>query len=107
MEECRAGAAQRLGDLDGHDAEIEELIDELVWYFRLFIHVAHERPQFAIGELVHAAAKQRFVVAERRQGRRCGELLLHRAILRLKAQSPKPKAQAQAEARSRGPEPGA
>ena len=63
----RAGAAVGFGNLDAHDAEVEELVDELAGHLRLLVHVADERPDLSIGELVHAVAEQRFVVGQRRQ----------------------------------------
>ena len=64
MEERRAGAAVCLWYLDGHDAQVEELVDELAGDMRLFVHLADERADFAVGELVHAVAKQRFVLVK-------------------------------------------
>ena len=62
MKEARAGAAERLGDLDAHDAEVEELVDQVRGIARLFVHLPDEGADLAVGELVHAVAEQSFIV---------------------------------------------
>ena len=57
MEERAAGAAVGLGDLDAHDAELEQLIDERARDLRLLVHFADERPDLRVGELAHAVAE--------------------------------------------------
>ena len=58
MKEARAGAAERFRNLDAHDAEVEQLGDEPVGDSGLLVHLADQRPDFAVGELVDAVAKQ-------------------------------------------------
>ena len=65
----RAAAAERLGNLDAHDAEVEQLVDERARDLRVLVHLADERPDFAIGELVDAVAEQPLVFGQRRQRR--------------------------------------
>ena len=69
MEEARAGAAERLGNLDAHHAEIEQLVDELARNRRVFVHVADDRSDLAVREFVHAVAEEPFVFGQRGQGR--------------------------------------
>ncbi len=47
----------------------EELVDECLRNFRVLVHPADERPDFAIREFVDAVPKQRFVLAQGGQGR--------------------------------------
>ena len=67
MEERRAAAAVALGDLDAHDAEVEQLVDERARDLGVLVHLADERPDLAVRELVHAVAEQPFVFGQRRQ----------------------------------------
>ena len=60
----RAAAAVALRDLDAHDAELEQLVDERARDLRVLVHLAHERPDFAIRELVDAVAEQPFVFGQ-------------------------------------------
>ena len=75
VKERRAGAAVGLGNLDAHDAEVEQLVDELWRNLRVLVHLADERPDFAIGEFVDAVAEEGFVLAEPCEGRNCVYLL--------------------------------
>src|SRR6185436_16909430 len=67
MKEAGAAAAVALGDLDAHDAEIEQLADERRRQLGLLVHFAHQRPNLPVGELVHAVAEQPFVFGQGRQ----------------------------------------
>ena len=69
VEERGAGAAVALGDLDAHDAELEQLVDELAGHLGVLVHLADERPDLAVGEFVDAVAEQRFVFGQTRQRR--------------------------------------
>ena len=69
MEEPGAAAAEFLRDLDAHHAELEELLDEAGRNLRALVHLAAERADLAIRELIHAVAKQAFVFGQARQGR--------------------------------------
>ena len=77
MEEARAAAAERLGDLDAHHAELEQAVDQRARDLRLLVHLADERPYFAVRELVHAVAKQPLVLREDGQRRSGGFGGLH------------------------------
>ena len=48
-------------------AEREQLVDELAGNLRLFVHLADERPDLAVGELVDAVAEDDFVLGQARQ----------------------------------------
>ena len=62
MKEARAAAAVALGDLDAHDAEIEQLLDEAVRNRRALVHLPDERPDFAVREFVDAVVKQALIL---------------------------------------------
>ena len=64
MKERGPGAATCFGDLNRHDTEVEELVDEPAGDRRLLVHLADERPYLAVSELKHAVAKQRLVLVE-------------------------------------------
>jgi hypothetical protein len=64
MEEARAAAAVAFGDFDAHHAEIEQLFHEAVRNRGALVHLANERPDFAVGELVDAVVKQPLVLGE-------------------------------------------
>src|SRR5206468_10977535 len=67
MKEAGAAATEAVGDLDTHDTEVEEFVDELLWNFGVLVHLANERADFLIGELPDAVTKQPFVVREQGQ----------------------------------------
>ena len=54
------------------------LVDELRRDLCVLVHLADERPNLAVGELVDAVAEQRFVLAELREGVANCRYLLHR-----------------------------
>src|SRR5436190_21124021 len=68
MKKPGAAAAELLRHLDAHDAERKELVDERLRDFGALVHLPAERPDFAIGELVHAVTKQALVFGQGRQG---------------------------------------
>ena len=68
MEERAARPAVGLGDLDAHDAEVEQLFDQRLRDLRLLIHFADERPDLRGGELADAVAEDPFVFGEHGQG---------------------------------------
>src|SRR5205085_1485949 len=53
---------------DVHHAELEEFVDQRRRDFRPLVHLAAERPDLAIGELIHAVTKQTLVLGKARQG---------------------------------------
>ncbi len=63
-----AGAAERFRDFDAHEAELEQPGQQSVDNSRVLVHVAHVRPDLAVGKLIDAVAKQPFV---RRQRAEC------------------------------------
>ncbi len=67
MEEPSAGAAVGLGDLDAHDAEIEEAIDERARNLGLFVHLADERLDLFLGKRADAVTKDDLVLGQDRQ----------------------------------------
>ena len=72
VEQRGAGAAVFLGNLDAHDAEVEELRQQRRRHLGVFVHLAHERPHLAVGELVDAVGEEAFVVGQLGQGERRG-----------------------------------
>ena len=64
MKEARAGAAELLRDFDVHDAQAEQLVDQRYRDPRAFVHLAADRADFAIGELIHAVAEEAFVLGQ-------------------------------------------
>ena len=58
------GAAVRLGDLDAHHAQVEQLVDERARELRVLVHLADERRDLAARELEHAVAEQQLVLFE-------------------------------------------
>jgi hypothetical protein len=67
MEETRAAAAVAVGNLNPHHAEREQFVDQRRRELRVLVHLAHQRADFLVGELVHAVAQEPFVLGERRQ----------------------------------------
>ena len=78
VEERCAGAALGLGNLDRHDPQVEELVDELAGDVGLVVHLADVRADFAVREFVHTVAKQRFILVDTGQSTR--EFHLRHAI---------------------------
>ena len=76
-----ARAAVRLGNLDAHDTEVEQLVDEVARDLRVFVHVVHDWADFAVGELVHAVTEEFLVVVKLGQRGQGFHLLLHKASL--------------------------
>ena len=64
VKEARPGAPIGLGDFDTHDPEVEQLADELARHVGLLVHVADERTNVALGELLHAVPEQDLVVGQ-------------------------------------------
>ena len=77
MEEARLAAAVALGNLDAHDTEIEQLVDERPADLRVLVHFAHVWTDFPTGEFVDTVAKQAFVFGQNGQ-----RVLGHFSVLR-------------------------
>jgi VWFA-related protein len=80
MEEGAAGAAEAFRHLDAHHAELEQLLDELGRELRVLVHVAGERADLPVRELIHAVAKNRFVFSQPRQRGHGGHCLAHEIL---------------------------
>ena len=79
VEERPAAAAEALGDLDAHHAQLEQLVDEVSRDLGVLVHLADERPDLLVGELADAVAEEHLVFREGRQGERQGGFLGHGA----------------------------
>jgi hypothetical protein len=66
VKERRAGAAVALGNLDAHDAELEQLVDQRSRDLRVLVHFANLGTNFAVGEFVHAVAENDLVFGQAR-----------------------------------------
>ena len=69
LEKLAAAAAILLGNLDAHQAELEELVNQVLVEDALFVHLLDQRPDFLVGKLADVVAKHDFVFGEGRQGR--------------------------------------
>ncbi len=67
MEEGAARAAVGFGDLDPHDVEREEAVEERTRNLARLIHLTDERTNLPVREFVHAVVNQPFFVGERRK----------------------------------------
>ena len=72
MKQRAAGAAVLLGDLDAHEAHLEELLDQRRVDLAVALHLLHERPHFVVREAGDGVAEHHLVVGEDRQ-RRMGD----------------------------------
>jgi hypothetical protein len=61
------GAAVRVGDLNAHDVEVEEAVEQCARDRALLVHLTDERADLLVGELVHAVIDQPFNVGESRK----------------------------------------
>jgi hypothetical protein len=77
MKKRRAGATVRLGNFNAHDAKVEQPRDESRRDLCVLVHLADERTDLAVRELVDAVPEQRLVLAELRQRYRKAVSLLH------------------------------
>jgi hypothetical protein len=81
VKEARTAAAVRLGDLDPHDAEIEQLRDQRRRDLGVLVHVADQRSDFAVREFVDAVPEKPFVFGQRGEWLRegLGALCCHKS----------------------------
>ena len=70
QKEMPAGAAPAFRDLDAHDAEPEQLVDELPGHAGLVVHPARERRDLGFGERPDGGAQQAFLLREAGERRR-------------------------------------
>ena len=63
VKECAAAAAELLGNLDAHEAELEEPEEELGVELLVFVHAANERRNLVSGELPDGVTKESFIFA--------------------------------------------
>ncbi len=69
MEEASASAAQRLGDLDPHEPEIEEAANEDRVQSGLLVHLADMGPDPLLGERPHAVTENALVFGQDGEGK--------------------------------------
>ena len=67
MKQRAAGAAVLVGDLDPHEAHLEEFRDERGVDLSVALHLLHARAYFFIRESSDGVAEHRFVVGENRE----------------------------------------
>ena len=68
-----AASAVLLGDLDAHQAELKEIVDQILVEDALFVHLLDQRTDLLIGELADVVAEKNFVFGERGERRgQCG-----------------------------------
>ena len=70
LEEGAALPAVLLGDLDPHQAHLEELLDDVLAEDAGLVHLAHVGADLFAGELAHGGLEELFVFGERGQRRR-------------------------------------
>ena len=61
-------ASELVRDLDTHDAQVEELSNQMTGNRPMLIHFAHEGRDLTVGELTNAIAEQYLVVCQGRNG---------------------------------------
>ena len=70
VEERGAAAAEFVRNLDAHDSEVEQLVDQAAGNLGVLVHLAHQRPDLARGEFRDGTPKQAFLFIEVRERRR-------------------------------------
>src|SRR6266852_3092694 len=75
MKKAGATTIEFISNLDTHDAQGEQLVDERAWDLRVLVHLANQWPHLALGELGDRIPKQLFVLIEDSQG------LLERSVI--------------------------
>ena len=74
LEELGAASAVLLGNLNAHQAKLEEIMDEIFVEDGLLVHLLHQRTNFLVGELADVVAEEDFVFGERGQRGGRGDL---------------------------------
>ena len=64
-----AGAAVRLGNLDGHDTEVEQLVDQGVRDLTRFVHLADMGAHLRIGERPDVGSEKVLILGQSAQRR--------------------------------------
>ena len=64
IKEGGAGAAPPVGDLNAHDAELEEAVDQVPGHDPGLVHVVHPRADLLDGEVAHALLEQLLLFGE-------------------------------------------
>ena len=67
FEELGAASAVLLGNLDAHQAELEEIVDEIFVEDALLVHLLDQRTNLLVGKLADVVAEKNFVFGERGQ----------------------------------------
>ena len=67
QEEVRARATVAFRNLDGHDPQGEQLIDERARNLALFVHLPYARPHLGLGERPNVGAQELFVLRQTRE----------------------------------------
>ena len=67
LEELGSASAILLGNLDAHQTELEELVDEVFVEDALLIHLLHQGTDSFVGKLADVIAEENFVFGQRRE----------------------------------------
>ena len=68
FEELGGASAVLLGNLNAHQAELEEIVDEIFVEDALLVHLLHQRTDLLVGELADVVAEENFIFGERGSG---------------------------------------
>ena len=64
LKELGAASAVLLWDLDPHQPELEEFVDEIFFEDALLVHLLHQRTDLIVGELANVVAEKNLVFGE-------------------------------------------
>src|SRR5208337_1092096 len=67
FEELRAASAELLGNLDAHQAELKEIVNEVFVEDALLVHFLDQRTNLLVSKLADVVAEKNFVFGERGQ----------------------------------------
>src|SRR5262249_37262134 len=65
LEELAPAASVLLGNLDAHQAEMKEVMDQFLVEYALFVHLLDQRTDFLVRELADVVAEKDLVFGER------------------------------------------
>ena len=74
FEELRAASAVLLGNFDAHQAELEEVVDEVFVEDAFLVHLFDQGTDFLVGKLADVVAEKNFVFGEAWSEERAGRL---------------------------------